>query len=485
MATNAVFDFASRDFQTIKQDLLARAAATVPEWTDRDPADFGMVLVDLWAYMGDILHYYVDLAAQEAFVETATQRESVLAYANLFDYTPNYREAASATVTVANSGTSDYVVASGTEFIAEYDNRFYYFYTDGDSTVPAGGTQSVVVYEGEYIDEEVLTTSASGGISQRYVLRNENVIPSSVRVVVYEDVASPDEWQLVDNLYTVDSGTGAFSVYVNANDEVEVVFGTRLNGRIPPTGVRIIARYATSSGEGGNIPANLIDTFRSAVSSEITIQSSTSATGGVDPESISSMKSSIQSVTRAQDRAVTLNDYADITLSSPGVFKSAASYDSGTSTVTVYPVPYVADYTSYSTYSIAVPTTMQDEVTALLTEKTMVGVNVDSATSITLDRVDIVADVKVDDRYVASWVEADVESAIDELFTFDAVELGKEIRIGDAYKKILGVTGVEYAVITTFQLADSGGVALSSLDPTHMIRKGGVTLNVTGGVSTA
>jgi len=485
MATNAVFDFASRDFQNIKQDLLARASVTVPEWTDRDPADFGMVLVDLWAYMGDILHYYIDLAAQEAFVETATQRESVLAYANLFDYTPNYRGASSATLTIANSGLTDYTLAAYTEFIAEYDGVFYYFYTDLEYVIPAGGSQSVVVYEGDFISEEVLTTSASGAISQRYTLRNENVVPSSVRVVVYEDVNNPDEWQQVESLYTVDSGTGAFSVYVNANDDVEVVFGTRLNGRIPPTGVRIIARYSTSSGENGNIPANLIDTFRSATSSEITIQSSTASTGGVDAESIASMKASIQSVTRAQDRAVTLNDYADIALSVSGVMKSIASYNSGTATVTVHPVPYVSDYPNYSTYSIAVPSTIQTDIVDLLTIKTMVGVSVDCATAITLDRVDITATVKVDDRYVAPWVEDDVNRAINELFAFDAVELGKEIRIGDVYKKILAVEGVEYAVITTFQLADSGGTPLSSLDPTHLIRKGGVTLNITGGVSTS
>lgn len=481
----ATFDFASRDFQTIKQDLLTRASNTVPEWTDRDPSDFGMVLVDLWAYMGDILHYYVDLAAQEAFVETATQRESVLAYANLFDYTPNYLRSASSTVTLANSGASDYALPAFTQFIAEYDNRFYYFFNDTAYTVPAGGTQAVVVYEGEHIDEEVLTTSASGGISQRYILRSENVVPSSVQIFVYEDINNPDEWQLVESLYTVDSGTGAFSVYVNANGETEVVFGTRLNGRIPPTGVKIVAQYSTSSGESGNIPSDLIDSFKTAVSSDISIQSSTQASGGADSESVASIKTSIQSVSRAQDRAVTLNDFADLTLSSPGVVKSASSYDAGTATVTVYPVPYVSDYLNYSLYAIPVESTMQTEVEELLQEKAMVGVTVDSATSIVVDRVDITATVKVDDRYVAPWVEADVRRALDELFAFDALDLGQEIRIGDAYRKILNTTGVEYALITAFTVVDSVGSTVSTMDPTHLLRKGVITLNITGGVSTS
>jgi hypothetical protein len=56
----ASFDYSSRDYSTIKSDLLARASRIAPEWTDRDPSDFGMVLVDLWSQMGDVLHYYVD-----------------------------------------------------------------------------------------------------------------------------------------------------------------------------------------------------------------------------------------------------------------------------------------------------------------------------------------------------------------------------------------------------------------------------------------
>ena len=54
------FDFASRDYENIRRDLLIRAERVLPDWTDRDPSDFTMLLVDLWAYMGDIMHYYID-----------------------------------------------------------------------------------------------------------------------------------------------------------------------------------------------------------------------------------------------------------------------------------------------------------------------------------------------------------------------------------------------------------------------------------------
>ena len=56
----ANFDYTTRDFDTIRADMLARASAIMPEWTDRDPADFGMLMVDLWAHDADVMHYYID-----------------------------------------------------------------------------------------------------------------------------------------------------------------------------------------------------------------------------------------------------------------------------------------------------------------------------------------------------------------------------------------------------------------------------------------
>jgi len=481
----ATFDFAARDYQTIKQDLLTRAGKVVPEWVDRDASDFGMMLVDLWAYMGDVLHYYVDRAAAEAFIETATQRESVVAFANLFDYIPSARQSATATVTVVNNSSTDEVLNANTEFVASYDNKYYYFYSTSVATVLANSSQAIPVVEGELTEGEVLTSSSSGGINQRYVLREENVVPSSVRIFVYEDPTNPTEWQQVSNLAVLDFGVEAFTVYVNAAGQTEVIFGSYLNGRIPPTGVKITATYRTGQGVSGNIPANYITAFRSLTSPSLSIQSSTAATGGLDPESVTSMKNAIQTVSRAQNRAVTLQDFADLALRVQAVRKSAASYNASTKTVTVYPVPYVSDYTSYTGYSASVPAFVQTTIVDYLQPLAMVGVTVESASSITINRVDITLSIKVDDTYVAPWVEDEVLKAIDALFNFDVIEMGKEVRIADVYRQVLSVKGVEYATVSTLVIKNSSNATVTTLDPTHMLRKGTITLTVTGGISTS
>ena len=50
-------DYTSRDFASVKSDLVARARATIPEWTSTSSPDFTMMLIDLWSYVADVQNY--------------------------------------------------------------------------------------------------------------------------------------------------------------------------------------------------------------------------------------------------------------------------------------------------------------------------------------------------------------------------------------------------------------------------------------------
>ena len=87
-------DYTSRDYTSLVNDLLTLIPSFLPEWTDRSPGDFGIVLIELFAYVGDILNFYNDRIANESFIATAQQRQSVLNIASLLDYTPHGNVAA-------------------------------------------------------------------------------------------------------------------------------------------------------------------------------------------------------------------------------------------------------------------------------------------------------------------------------------------------------------------------------------------------------
>ena len=93
----------------------------------------------------------------------------------------------------------------------------------------------------------------------------------------------------------------------------------------------------------------------------------------------------------------------------------------------------------------------------------------------------------VDKRYVAAWVKADVELVLDSFFEFGKVKFGKEIVLGELYKAIFDVEGVENCVITVLEMRDSGGtlVPVGGLGPVELIKKGIYTITTVGGITTS
>lgn len=474
------FDFASRDYENIRRDLLNRAAVVAPDWTDRDPSDFGVLLVDIWAYMGDVLHYYIDRAAGEAFITTATQRESMLALANLFDYTPYSRRAAVATVTVYNSSTESASLPSNTVFVGSSESGNYNFYSSTEAVIPPGASVQVTVTEGSKIVEEVLTNNSSGRPNQRYSLSKLNAVASGVQVYVYEDGVTPTQWNRVVDISTANTRTSTYSTSVSADNVVQVLFGNALSGRIPPTNSKITATYSITSGEAGNMPAKSITSFRNSQPAGLAVVDSTAATGGNSGESIESIKASLKSTIKSQDRAVTLNDFVDLAKRISGVFVATAKYEpspEGGGSVTIYGMPYISDYPSYNTDSVAVLPEVQEQIVTNIQPMAMLGITVYAANSITLVPQTISATIYVDESYVASSVKRAVYDAISILFDLGSLQFGQSIKIGDVYKTIHSVEGVIYAEVTM--------TGAETLLPDQLVRRGNVVLETSGGITTS
>ena len=77
MPSLPTIDYTNKDFASLRRAMLDLARYRLPEWTDQSPADLGSLLVDLFAYMGDIILYYQDRIANEMFLATASERRSV------------------------------------------------------------------------------------------------------------------------------------------------------------------------------------------------------------------------------------------------------------------------------------------------------------------------------------------------------------------------------------------------------------------------
>ena len=462
-------NYVSRDFSSIKSDLVGRARATIPEWSSSTSPDFVMLLIDLWAYMGDIQNYYIDRAHTESYLDTATQSASVRALARMMGYQPNSRTAASATVTVSNSSGAAIVVPKGTIFVvpATSSKAAVYFTSSAAATANAGASVAISVNEGREVTE-TLASNFSGESGAAVRLSEKKAVPSSLSITV-----GTTTYSHTTRMFDVGADAPSFMSLVDSEDFTRVVLGNGVNGRVPPAGSTVKVTYRVGQGSLGNVAVNAISTMDSPVL-HLTVASSTVASGGTDAESNASIKKNAPALRRVQDRAVTLTDYTTLMKGFAGVTKAVAvsSVSSGLVTVKYAALPTYAGYanmdsgtsTLYLTPAAGTPnfgTPGEDihaNMTAYLQDRSMIGVTVSPiSTTINLTTVYVAFNsVQVADGYYQEAVKTAIDAAVRGLFTWDAVDFNTTIRLSSVLSAAQSVSGVKSVFISNLGSSSSG-----------------------------
>ena len=84
---NVAVKYTSRDFESIKEDLVQYAKRYYPDsYRDFSAASFGSLILDTVAYTGDILSYYLDYHVNESFLDTSLEFENIRKHARAFGY---------------------------------------------------------------------------------------------------------------------------------------------------------------------------------------------------------------------------------------------------------------------------------------------------------------------------------------------------------------------------------------------------------------
>ncbi|MFI1869774.1 putative baseplate assembly protein [Streptomyces jumonjinensis] len=128
-----VVDYTARDYDALRALLLDRLALTAPGWTERNPADLGVTLVELLAHQADLIGYQQDAVATEAYLDTARRRVSVRRHVRLIDYPMHDGVNARAFVTVETA--RPLTLAAGSFRFAAIDVR-----TPLERDTPEAGT---------------------------------------------------------------------------------------------------------------------------------------------------------------------------------------------------------------------------------------------------------------------------------------------------------------------------------------------------------
>jgi hypothetical protein len=84
---NVSIKYTSREFESIKEDLIEFAKRYYPDtYKDFSAASFGSLMLDTVAYTGDILSYYLDYHVNESFMDTSLEFDNVRKHARSLGY---------------------------------------------------------------------------------------------------------------------------------------------------------------------------------------------------------------------------------------------------------------------------------------------------------------------------------------------------------------------------------------------------------------
>lgn len=496
-------DYTGRDYYSLREAMISRIQDRIPDWTASDPADFGVAMVEAFAYLGDLVSYYIDRTANESFLTTAVQRQSILNLAQTYGYIPAGYRQATVDVTFTNSSESDVTIPEGTVLsgsvvIADVVETLY-FTTNAEAIVPAAvgetlGTETVSASEGRsviLVAENVntygeLIGTSDGSPNMSFDLGETPVVDGSIDVYVQDgDVYS--KWTQVQHLTDYSPSDLVYSTYLDENDVVSIEFGDGVSGSIPTAYSEIRAKYIVGGGSIGNISTNVIDTIyyveglseaeTTALQSVLTVANTGTngvGVGGSNPESNDQIRVAAPASIRSGNRAVTLQDFADIALSVSGVGKANATADVWTS-VTVYIAPSrtALDTELAPGYDESGLTAeyyrLKTNIETSLSTKTLIGTSVTIQPPTYVDVIVTMQYVKLD-QYTTTEVESNIKKALLTGFGYLGVNFEDTIYPQDIEFVIQQAPGVKTAKVIA--LYREGGSGLNTLvgDPGELFR---------------
>lgn len=314
-------DMTDKDFDALRLRLIALARSVFPDWSDFAVASFGNVLLELYAFVGDVVGYYLDNQARESRLVTATQRKNVIALARMLGYKLHGARAATAEAVfaLARASSADVRIPAGTVVRTREVTEPVRFQLLSDVVIPAGALQAIGVVENSKTYVQLFDSRGLADLD--IILDHTPYLDASVAV-------SAANGTFVEKESLLGSGPNDrhFLVLVDQNDRATVRFGNGTSGA-PPTGTVTVA-YKTGGGAAGNVDAGRIvvveGTFTDAHgrAAQVSVTNPEPASGGTDRQSVASAKLLAPESLRTLTRSVTREDFEVNARRVPGVARA-------------------------------------------------------------------------------------------------------------------------------------------------------------------
>jgi len=327
---NSNIQITDLDFNTLKTNLkkYLQSQDTLKDYNYEGSAL--STLLDVLAYNTQYNAYYLNMVANEMFLDSAIQRSSVVSHAKLLNYTPKSAVAPSATITLKINQVTEasLTLPKFTSFLSEaIDGVNYKFVTTDDVTVNKDVANNTVTFADLTIKQGEPTTlnfaySSVENPSSTINLPDTNIDTTTITVVVQQSSSnsSSEVFTLAENFLTLDSSSAVYFLQEGNNENYQIYFGDGILGKALTDGNQIIVSYVTTNASASYGANNfvLMDTIGGYSNTTITPIVATSQ--GSSKETIDSIKYTAPKAYSSQGRAVTKEDYIYQIQNNSGIF---------------------------------------------------------------------------------------------------------------------------------------------------------------------
>lgn len=320
--SDAKLRVAELDFDAIKTNLKSFLKSQ-SEFSDYNFEGAGLsVLLDLLAYNTHYMGYYLNMVANEMFIDTALTRDSVVSHAKLLGYTPRSAVCSRAAIDleitpVALDSNSSIVIPRFTRFVSESKDGVNYVFVNPSARVVTKNTvtglfnvENLELKEGTPIG---LTFTYDAGVNpnQVFELPDANIDTSTLNVLVQKSGqnANQETYILAQDATDVDSNAAVYYIEEGKNGKYRIYFGDGVIGKKLTNGNIVVVSYIVTSG----LPANSLKTFKPLdtilAGSTIAVTTVSESSSGAPAEDLEKIRFTAPKSFIAQNRAVTKNDY--------------------------------------------------------------------------------------------------------------------------------------------------------------------------------
>jgi len=340
------------DFEAIKSNL-KNFLRNQTAFKDYDFEGAGLsVLIDLLAYNTHYNAYYLNMVANEMFLDTAIVRDSVLSHAKALNYTPTSARAATANVTVvvtppAGNTQSALTLERFQPFQAEAVDGVNYTFTTTEA-------QTVLKENSVFTFSNVTLKQGTPQVYQQtynnvtnpkreFELPDSNIDTTTLQVLVQESDAntSTKTFTLSTDATIANSTSKVYFLDTSVNNQYKVRFGDGVVGAALANGNIIISSYLATDGDAAN-RANSFSVGTISGFSSVVVSPISAAQGGATQETLTSIKYRAPLAYTSQNRMVTTLDYETLIRNKYPAFESLSVWGGETQNPPVYGKVFLA-----------------------------------------------------------------------------------------------------------------------------------------------